>query len=133
MAWVLVKWLKHTSRLPSSWVLKPTPLPEGGFPIDATCFWRKKTSTWETVILAVSGKFFNTLNLSNIIDHSQLLVGSVHKILECKACSIFFYLNGEFKLVQILFASTADSKADLEKSISKFLIDDVAPKRKTVP
>lgn len=57
MAWVLVKWLEENrlGAIPSSWVLEPSPIPETGLPMKGVCFWKRKSSKWDTLILAVAG------------------------------------------------------------------------------
>ncbi len=46
----------RVSTIPSAWVVKPNPMPTSGFPIDGKCYWKKKTSTWDTLLLAVASK-----------------------------------------------------------------------------
>lgn len=62
MAFVLVKWLEegYISTIPSSWVVQPRPIPTAGFPVAAICYWKRKTSRWDTEILAVSGMHIQT-------------------------------------------------------------------------
>ena len=57
MSWALVRWLEErkVGVVPSRWVLKPSPLPESGFPLKGLCYWKRKTDVWETLILGVAG------------------------------------------------------------------------------
>ena len=57
MAWVLVKRLQEdmSIKLSSLWVLDPTPISESGLTVKEVCFWKWKSSRWNTLILAVAG------------------------------------------------------------------------------
>ena len=57
MAFVLVKWTtdERTSVIPSTWVIKPSPLPEA-LPVEGECYWKKKSCRYEATLLAISGK-----------------------------------------------------------------------------
>ncbi len=57
MAWALVKWIEEDriSIISSTWIIEPNPIPESGFPIKGKCYWKKKTNTLDTLLMAVSG------------------------------------------------------------------------------
>ena len=57
MAWALVKWLEEDRLgiISAEWVLQPTTIAKSKLPIEGVCYWKKKSSRWNTLILAVSG------------------------------------------------------------------------------
>ena len=61
MAWTLVKWIDENrhSVIPSSWIVEPTmlELETSDFPVAGSCYWKKKTSVYDTQILQLSGEF----------------------------------------------------------------------------
>lgn len=60
MAWVLVKWLEEDALgvIPSAWVVEPaSPIPtDADLPVKGICYWKRKSSKWEALILASSGE-----------------------------------------------------------------------------
>lgn len=59
VAWALVKWLNEdrVSVIPSTWVVKPSTVDNIQLPVNDCCYWKKKSVTYDTEILDVSGEF----------------------------------------------------------------------------
>lgn len=59
MKWALVKWIQEdrVSVIPTAWIVTPEDLEEKKIdePIAGTCFWKKKTNVYQTLILRISG------------------------------------------------------------------------------
>ena len=66
MAYVLVKWIDEdkSSVILSAWVIQPNPI--GDLPATGKCIWKKKGSSYKSIILLKSGTYF--LFLVIIID-----------------------------------------------------------------
>ena len=75
MAFALVRWIDEdqVSVIPVGWVLQPATIDESDLPIKGVCYWKKRTSKHDTIILAVSGmrmhvyKIYNNCNIKLII------------------------------------------------------------------
>ena len=82
MAFVLVQWIKdkRTSVIPTAWVVSPNPLP-ATLPAPGLCYWRRKTSRWETNIIASSGEplqsYAMTSSLLWLCNSTTKLVGLI--------------------------------------------------------
>ena len=57
MSYALVKWIEEdrVSVIPTSWITKPA-LPIKKFPSAGACYWRKKSSVYDTLIFDISGE-----------------------------------------------------------------------------
>lgn len=57
-AWALVKWIEEDriSVIPTGWIVKPSDLAmDLKLPVSGSCYWKKKTNLYETLILEISG------------------------------------------------------------------------------
>ena len=56
--WALVKWLEQDSLsiIPTTWILEHNPLP-ALLPFEGKCYWKRKTSRYDVIVYAFSGKF----------------------------------------------------------------------------
>lgn len=79
MALALVRWTDEdqVSVIPIGWVLQPATIDESDLPTQGVCYWKKRTSKHDTVVLAVSGMYIyvciyittHTVDLFHLIYH----------------------------------------------------------------
>lgn len=57
MAFALVRWIEEdrVSVVPVGWVLQPATIDASDLPTQGVCYWKKRSSKHDTVILTVSG------------------------------------------------------------------------------
>ncbi len=70
MAFVLVKWVKEDSLsiISAAWVLQPSTI--GDLPVDAMCYWKKRSNKLDAIILARSGMCFVKVQYNNYFSSS---------------------------------------------------------------
>ena len=71
MAFAMVKWIEEDrlSVIPSGWVLQPTPIVANDLPIEGVCYWKKKSSRHNTLIIEVSGMKDSVIFVSVHLKH----------------------------------------------------------------